>query len=50
MDMDAQLVPEIGDPKPDDDEEEVADMDEMMAQMEEEQKNESAPTENNIFA
>ena len=38
MDMDAQLVPDIVDPKPDDEEEEVADMDEMMAQMEEEQK------------
>ena len=38
MDMDAQLVPEMGEPKPDEEEEEVADMEEMMAQMEEEQK------------
>ena len=48
--MDAQLVPEIGgEPKPDEEEEEVADMDEMMAQMEEEQKTATAPSDN-IFA
>ena len=38
MDMDAQLVPDMGEPKPEEEEEAVGDMEEMMAQMEEEQK------------
>ena len=48
IDMDAQMVPNGGQQAKDEDEEEIGDMDDMMAEMEEEQKNEAAS--DNIFA